>query len=163
MDNTIKRHVKLGCTIESGDDIEAVIHEIAGTKVANLLLNRDQGKEKIGTIAGIKSLHEWMWPVQGEDTGFVCARILPGIGEWKKWSPAQIKKIQKRRKNEKPNLVLTDSDLLNSSLNSIDITNVVGSSRKQIHDVFVFGWALKSNKNHKRDHGSEYLKVRNIY
>ena len=29
--------------------------------------------------------------------------ILPGIGEWKKWSPAQIGKIQKQRKNEKPN------------------------------------------------------------
>jgi len=57
---------------------------------------------KIGTIAGIKSLHEWTWPDQGEDAGFVCARILPGIGEWKKWSPAQIEKIQKRRKNEKP-------------------------------------------------------------
>lgn len=61
------------------------------------------GKEKVGTIAGIKSLHEWMWPVQGEDTGFICARILPGIGEWKKWSPAQIEKIQKQKRNEKPN------------------------------------------------------------
>ena len=35
--------------------------------------------------------------------GFVCARILPEIGEWKKWSSAQIEKIQKRKKNEKPN------------------------------------------------------------
>ena len=35
--------------------------------------------------------------------GFVCARILPGVGEWKKWSPAQIEKIQKWKKNEKPN------------------------------------------------------------
>ena len=61
------------------------------------------GKEKVGTIAGIKSLHEWTWPDQGEDAGFVCAKILPGIGEWKKWSPAQIGKIQKQRKNEKPN------------------------------------------------------------
>ncbi|CAB4492176.1 unnamed protein product [Rhizophagus irregularis] len=174
----IKRHVKLGCTIESGDDIEAAIHDIAGTKVANLLPNRNQGKEKIGTIAGIKSLHEWTWPAQGEDTGFVCARILPGIGEWKKWSPAQIKKIQKQRKNEKPNpeysthtepskkwtlpIVvskddsvtndeLLELDLLNSSLNSMDITNVIGSSKKQIHDVFVSGWALKSNKNYKRE------------
>uniref|UniRef100_U9UH23 Uncharacterized protein n=1 Tax=Rhizophagus irregularis (strain DAOM 181602 / DAOM 197198 / MUCL 43194) TaxID=747089 RepID=U9UH23_RHIID len=174
----IKRHVKLGCTIESGDDIEAAIHDIAGTKVANLLPNRNQGKEKIGTIAGIKSLHEWTWPAQGEDTGFVCARILPGIGEWKKWSPAQIKKIRKQRKNEKPNpeysthtepskkwtlpIVvskddsvtndeLLELDLLNSSLNSMDITNVIGSSKKQIHDVFVSGWALKSNKNYKRE------------
>ncbi|CAB4410646.1 unnamed protein product [Rhizophagus irregularis] len=173
----IKRHVKLGCTIESGDDIEAAIYDIAGTKVANLLPNRNQGKEKIGTIAGIKSLHEWTWLAQGEDTGFVCARILPGIGKWKKWSPAQIKKIQKQRKNEKPNpeysthtesskkwtlpIVvskddsvtndeLLELDLLNSSLNSMDITNVIGSSKKQIHDVFVSGWALKSNKNYKR-------------
>ena len=43
-------------------------------------------KGKIGTIAGIKSLHEWTWPDQGEDVGFVYARILPGIGKWKKWS-----------------------------------------------------------------------------
>ena len=61
------------------------------------------GKEKIGTIVGIKSLHEWTWPDQGEDIGFVYARILPEIGEWKKWFPAQIEKIQKQRKNEKPN------------------------------------------------------------
>ena len=60
-------------------------------------------KEKIGTIPGIKSLHEWTWPDQGEDIEFVCARILPGIGEWKKWSPIQIEKIQKQRKSEKPN------------------------------------------------------------
>ena len=70
-----------------GDDIETAIHDIAGTKVANLMPNRNQGipiieeiikqyfclstiifilrvgKEKIGTIAGIKSLHEWTWPV----------------------------------------------------------------------------------------------------
>lgn len=58
---------------------------------------------KIGMISGIKNLHEWTWPDQEEDAGFVCARILPGIGEWEKWSPAQIEKIQKRRKNEKPN------------------------------------------------------------
>jgi hypothetical protein len=60
-------------------------------------------KEKIGTIAGIKNLHEWTWPDQEEDIGFIYARILPGIGEWKKWSPAQIEKIQKQRKHEKPN------------------------------------------------------------
>ncbi|GES75262.1 hypothetical protein GLOIN_2v1834394 [Rhizophagus clarus] len=77
----IKRYVKLGGTIESGDDIEIAIHDIAGTKIANLLPNRNQGKEKVGTIAGIKSLHEWTWLVQGENTSFICARILPGIGE----------------------------------------------------------------------------------
>ena len=79
---------------------------IAGTKVANLQLNCNQDilvnhqtkilivdnnayyfyveRGKIGIIAGIKSLHEWIWPDQGEDAGFVCARILPGIGKWEK-------------------------------------------------------------------------------
>ena len=54
------------------------------------------GKEKIGTIVGIKSLHEWTWPDQGEDIGFVYAKILPEIGEWK--NSLQLK--QKRFKNK---------------------------------------------------------------
>ncbi|CAB5349629.1 unnamed protein product [Rhizophagus irregularis] len=37
---------------------------------------------------------------------------------------------------------LLELDLLNSSLNSMDITNVIGSSKKQIHDVFVSGIGL---------------------
>ncbi|CAG8728358.1 6798_t:CDS:2, partial [Rhizophagus irregularis] len=73
----IKRHVKLGCTIESGDDIEAAIHDIAGTKVANLLPNRNQD-------------------------------------------------------DSVTNDELLELDLLNSSLNSMDITNVIGSSKKQM-------------------------------
>ncbi|CAB4492779.1 unnamed protein product [Rhizophagus irregularis] len=144
----IKRHVKLGCTIESGDDIEAAIHDIAGTKVANLLPNRNQGKEKIGTIAGIKSLHEWTWPAQGEDTGFQRKNEKPNpeysthTEPSKKWTlPIVVSKDDE----------LLELDLLNSSLNSMDITNVIGSSKKQIHDVFVSGWALKSNKNYKRE------------
>ncbi|CAB4375882.1 unnamed protein product [Rhizophagus irregularis] len=148
----IKRHVKLGCIIESGDDIEAAIHDIAGTKVANLLPNRNQGKEKIGTIAGIKSLHEWTWPAQGEDTGFrknekpnpeYSTHTEPS----KKWTlPIVVSKDDSVINDE-----LLELDLLNSSLNSMDITNVIGSSKKQIHDVFVSGWALKSNKNYKRE------------
>ncbi|GES80415.1 hypothetical protein GLOIN_2v326913 [Rhizophagus clarus] len=140
---------KRGGTIEFSDDIETAIHEIAEIKVVNLLPNHNQDQE--------------------EDTGFVCARILPGIGEWKKWSPIQIKKIQKQRKSEKPNpeysthiesskkwtlsivadsAVNCESDLnfLNLSMNSMNITNVVSS---RIQSMFVSGWALKSNKNYK--------------
>ncbi|GES75263.1 hypothetical protein GLOIN_2v1472586 [Rhizophagus clarus] len=43
-----------------------------------------------------------------------------------------------------------DLTLLNSSMNNMDITNV-GNSRKPRHDVFVSGWALKPNKNYKRE------------
>ncbi|CAG8434252.1 3254_t:CDS:2 [Diversispora eburnea] len=69
----IKQYVKLGNTIENDDDIEIAINEIVGTKFANLLPNQNQG----------------------EDISFIYARILPEIGEWKKWSSTQIEKIQK--------------------------------------------------------------------
>ena len=66
-------------------------------------------KGKIGTISGIKSYHEWTWPDQGEDIGFIYARILPEIGEWKKWSSTQLKKFKKNEymKNQILNILLT--------------------------------------------------------
>ncbi|RHZ54903.1 hypothetical protein Glove_421g102 [Diversispora epigaea] len=173
--HAIKRHVKLGNRIEKGNDIETAINEIAGTKVANIVPNRNQDKEKIGTIPGIKSYHEWTWPDQGENSGFICARILPGIGEWKKWSPVQIEKIQKERINEKPNpqysthsesskkwilpianrvdsgISLDDVNCelteLNQNISNLDenITNI------ERYEVFVLGWALNSNKNSKKE------------
>ena len=39
----MKRYVKLGSNIESGDDIEEAIKHIAGTHVANLEPNRSNG------------------------------------------------------------------------------------------------------------------------
>ncbi|RIA93670.1 hypothetical protein C1645_819078 [Glomus cerebriforme] len=69
-------YIYTGDTIESSNDIETAIHNITETKVANLQPNHNQ--------AEIKSLYEWIWPDQGEDAEFVCAKILSGIEEWEK-------------------------------------------------------------------------------
>ena len=42
--HAIKRYVKLGYEIASGEDIEMAIKDLSGTYVANLQPNREQGK-----------------------------------------------------------------------------------------------------------------------
>ena len=44
-------------------------------------------------------MQEWTWPTDEENAGYIHARALPAIGEWKKCSPEKIEKIVK--KNEK--------------------------------------------------------------
>ncbi|CAG8662514.1 11369_t:CDS:2 [Dentiscutata erythropus] len=52
------------------------------------------------TFPGIDNFHEWAWP-QDDDIGYIYARTLPGIREWKKWSPAQVMKITKNHNLDK--------------------------------------------------------------
>ena len=40
-------------------------------------------KAKLGTITGISNLQEWTWPTDEEKSGYIYARALPEIGEWK--------------------------------------------------------------------------------
>ncbi|CAG8712935.1 677_t:CDS:1, partial [Dentiscutata heterogama] len=40
----------------------------------------------------------------GDNIEFICARELPEVGEFKKWSPAEIQKIKKGKKIDKPEL-----------------------------------------------------------
>ena len=42
----IKRYVKLGYDVDSGDDIESAVKDIAGIRVAHLTPNRNNGKMK---------------------------------------------------------------------------------------------------------------------
>lgn len=49
-------------------------------------------KGKLGTMMGISNYQEWTWPEEENKIGFICACALPGIGEWKEWSPEKIKK-----------------------------------------------------------------------
>ncbi|RHZ82295.1 hypothetical protein Glove_109g253 [Diversispora epigaea] len=103
----IKRYVKLGYDINAGDNIESAIKNIAD-------------KEKLGTITGISNYQEWTWPTNEENSGYIFARALPEIGEWKIWSSEKIKKIIKKRRIEKPNP--TYSQHSNPILT--DITNI---------------------------------------
>ncbi|CAG8651480.1 12299_t:CDS:2, partial [Dentiscutata heterogama] len=75
----IKRYIKLGSKLESGNDIEDAIKDISGTRVANLTLNRNNDKGKLGTIAGISNLHEWTWPSDENNMKYIRARAMPKI------------------------------------------------------------------------------------
>ncbi|EXX65763.1 hypothetical protein RirG_130140 [Rhizophagus irregularis DAOM 197198w] len=103
----MKRYVKLGYDVISGDDIELAVKGIVGVRVSNLNPNRDNDKAKLGTITGISNLQEWTWPTDEEKVGYIHARALLGIGEWKEWSLEKIEKIVKKRKIEKPNPTFT--------------------------------------------------------
>ncbi|CAB4416349.1 unnamed protein product [Rhizophagus irregularis] len=104
----IKKYVKLGYNVEGGDDIESAVKDIAGVRVAYLTPNRNNDKAtKLGTITGISNLQEWTWPTDEEKIGYIHARALPGIGEWKEWSPEKIEKIVKKQKIERPSPIFT--------------------------------------------------------
>ncbi|CAG8759773.1 4199_t:CDS:2, partial [Racocetra fulgida] len=85
--HAIKQYIKLGYKLESGNDIKAAISNIAGTRVANIMLNRDF--------------------VDDDNIRSIYARALPGIRNWKVWSSTQIEKIAKKRKLEKLNPIYT--------------------------------------------------------
>lgn len=62
----------------------------------------------MGTIHGISNWHEWTWPDEGEEAGYILARSLPGLGPWKKYSPEQITKIAKDHIFKKPEPMLSE-------------------------------------------------------
>ncbi|UZO13203.1 uncharacterized protein OCT59_004708 [Rhizophagus irregularis] len=169
----MKRYVKLGYDVISGDDIELAVKGIAGIQVSNLNPNRDNDKAKLGTITGISNLQEWTWPTDKEKVGYIHARALPGIGEWKEWSLEKIEKIVKKRKIEKPNPTFTShtqsikqwnipilnkenkqdptqSESRQEYVNQIlsDLTNLENnrSLETKSQQTFTSGWALKKNK-----------------
>lgn len=83
----------LGFDIMFGEDIEKAIENLSGTSVANINPNRAQRASiKIGTIPGNSDLSEWCWPTEGSLAGYICARPLPGFGDWKNWTAIQLRK-----------------------------------------------------------------------
>ncbi|CAB5350103.1 unnamed protein product [Rhizophagus irregularis] len=78
--HAIKRYVKLGYDITSGENIEDAIKDLAGTHVAHIQPNRSQDrKSTLGTIQGITNWSEWGWPNETDDLGYIYGRALPGI------------------------------------------------------------------------------------
>ncbi|CAB4442453.1 unnamed protein product [Rhizophagus irregularis] len=169
----MKRYVKLGYDVISGDDIELAVKGIAGVRVSNLNPNRNNDKAKLGTITGISNLQEWTWPTDEEKVGYIHARALPEIGEWKEWSLEKIEKIVKKRKIEKLNSTftshtqsikqwnipilnkenkqdLTQSESRQEYVNQIlsDLTNLENnrSLETKSQQTFTSGWALKENE-----------------
>ncbi|CAB5363366.1 unnamed protein product [Rhizophagus irregularis] len=106
--HAIKRYIRIGCELTSGNDIDLAIEGLSGTSVAQIEPNRDKNNnehdtnntilnkqcntndKKIKTIPGISKWFVWDWPISGETVGYVRARSLPNIGNWTEFSPASI-------------------------------------------------------------------------
>ncbi|UZO02225.1 uncharacterized protein OCT59_020715 [Rhizophagus irregularis] len=144
----MKRYVKLGYDVISGDDIELAVKGIAGVQVSNLNPNRDNDKAKLDTITGISNLQEWTWPTDEEKVGYIHARALPGIGEWKEWSLEKIEKIVKKRKIEKPNPTFTShtQSIKQWNIPILNKENKQDPTRVNRQQMFTSGWALKENE-----------------
>lgn len=104
--HAIKRYLRIGFDLETGNDIVEAAKGLSGTSLANIEPDRDNNfveetevsetkkkktkKAKIKTIKGISKLYYWEWPVEGEYCGYIRARSLPHIGEWSNFTPALI-------------------------------------------------------------------------
>ncbi|CAB4387106.1 unnamed protein product [Rhizophagus irregularis] len=145
--HAIKRYVKLGYDITSGENIEDVIKDLAGTHVAHIQPNRSQDRKST--------------------LGYIYGRALPGFGSWNKFSPSKIQKIAKERIFVKPNPVITqhtrpnqpwitssikkkdDTEIVEndeSSAETIDPTDPPSDTISKSYELFYKGWALKENQ-----------------
>ncbi|CAG8580391.1 8141_t:CDS:2, partial [Scutellospora calospora] len=92
--HAIKKYVRLGFDIETGQDIENAIQGIRGTSVSNLQPNRDRGSGS-NTLPGNSNWFEWQWPIDGEFEGCILARSIPNISDWTVFTQTQLNKLQK--------------------------------------------------------------------
>ena len=77
--------------MDSGEKIEDAIKNLGGTSVAHLEPKRNHVPVK--TISGITKLSYFEWPIEGPFAGYIQAQTLPYIGEWARYSPADISKL----------------------------------------------------------------------
>ncbi|CAG8737526.1 9503_t:CDS:1, partial [Racocetra fulgida] len=93
--HAINRYIRLGFDVTVGQDIENAIKGIKGTSVANLNPIRDRGNGN-NTLPGNSNWFEWQWPTTGEFSGCIRAQDIPGIGEWKIFTIAELDKFCKK-------------------------------------------------------------------
>lgn len=41
----------------------------------------------------ITNYFHWQWPIEGDLAGFIKARMLPNIGEWKIYTSSEVMKL----------------------------------------------------------------------
>ncbi|UZO25182.1 uncharacterized protein OCT59_017462 [Rhizophagus irregularis] len=93
--HAIKRYVRLGFDLTTGEDIEKALDGLSGTAIAYLKPNRDQrSQSNVKTIPGISNWFEWSWPTEGPLAGYICARDLPNFGEMMTFSVSKFTKTE---------------------------------------------------------------------
>ncbi|CAB5141873.1 unnamed protein product [Rhizophagus irregularis] len=93
--HAIKKYVRLGFDLTTGEDIEKALDGLSGTAIAYLKPNRDQrSQSNVKTIPGISNWFEWSWPTEGPLAGYICARDLPNFGEMMTFSVSKFTKTE---------------------------------------------------------------------
>lgn len=64
---------------------------MSGTSVAHLDPKRNHIPVK--TIPGITKLFYFEWPIEGPFAEYIQAQILPHVGTWSRYSPADVSKL----------------------------------------------------------------------
>ncbi|RHZ76368.1 hypothetical protein Glove_198g95 [Diversispora epigaea] len=171
--HAIKRYVRIGCELTSGKDIEKAIEKLSGTSVAQIEPNRDKNNDdnnieeqcnsnkKTKTIPGISKWFAWDWPINGNFEGYIRARSLPNIGNWKEFSPAEINTFCGKTNRPNPEFTtptqskipwLSSLPMKKDSIQSNEMYNLLQNKNTQdqmaIDTVFPLklGWALKENQ-----------------
>ncbi|CAG8755220.1 15347_t:CDS:1, partial [Gigaspora rosea] len=89
--HAIKRYLRIGNNIDSGEKISLAIENLQGTSVAHIEPCRDH--VAIKTMNKILKLFYWKWPITGEFAGFVQGQALPNIGKWVQFSPEDLMRL----------------------------------------------------------------------
>ncbi|GES91502.1 hypothetical protein GLOIN_2v1790442 [Rhizophagus clarus] len=145
--HAMKQYVRLGYKITEEQDIENAIQTLAETHIAYLEPNCENS----------------LWPVKGENVGYILACALPHTGLWHYFSPEKITKIAKRA-IEKPQPIavhhtnptklwtvliprLLATNILENTMEMSDLTNDPECTMKtKSIRIFFAGWTLKEHQ-----------------
>ncbi|CAB4439188.1 unnamed protein product [Rhizophagus irregularis] len=108
------------------------IKGLSGTHVANLQPNREQEKQKIGTITGIRNWNEFTWP---------DPIISEHSNPQKSWN---IPKIDHQDTDTIESLENQMNELKITDVNSINETEI--DLERKSWEIFISGWALQQNQ-----------------
>lgn len=101
--------LRLGCDLTDGKDIEESVKGLQVTSISQIKSNHDKKKTKFNTLTGISNWFEFQFSTDGGYSGYIQARSLPNIGVWKRFAPAEIKKLSKTEINTLAPIVSTPS------------------------------------------------------
>ncbi|RHZ55862.1 hypothetical protein Glove_410g28 [Diversispora epigaea] len=156
--HAIKRYVRIGHTLNEGEQIETAIENLKGTAVAHIEPQRDHIPVK--TMEKVSSLFQWKWPITGDYVGFIQGRPLPHIGNWICFSPEDITKLVERPIH-KPTPQISSHTQPHENwiipLPNFEEYNKINEDKENIQPIstyeadyvlsfFSSGWALRSNQ-----------------
>jgi hypothetical protein len=117
---------------------------LSGTSVARLDPKRNHVPVK--TIPGITKLFYFEWPIEGPFAGYIQAQVLPHVGTWSRYSPADVSKLVEEPLHKptpdisthtKPNSAWNFHIVQSKGTVLLQLTNILYSKKKNNNNNFV--------------------------